>query len=216
MKPLRPATGNPPRTGRGWIDPTLLLLLGILCGCQSAGSHGGLTTESCEPTATRWSVFNRSAGSGCGSWCGYCGHCRKSSYNRCIDASHTSHAARKLAAAELHEMDPACATCDFRRGFEQAYIDVSQGASGAVPALPPPSYWKAKSRTPAGHQRAQEWFAGYAAGASRAVAYYGGYNQVASSGAPGYEAGLPGLGMYGGSFPAYVPHGDGTGLGYGH
>jgi hypothetical protein len=77
--------------------------------------------------------------------------------------------------------------CDFQYGFEQAYVDVALGASGEVPPLPPERYWKKRARTPKGHQRAQDWFAGYAAGAEQARAQYAHFNHVATSGAPGYE-----------------------------
>jgi hypothetical protein len=90
-----------------------------------------------------------------------------------------------------------CLSCDYRLGYEQAYVDVAQGTDGQVPALPPANYWKVDARTAAGHQRAQQWFSGYAAGAAQARCRYEPFNEVASSGVPGY--GWPG---YSGEIPA--------------
>ncbi|WP_145197180.1 hypothetical protein [Thalassoglobus polymorphus] len=58
---------------------------------------------------------------------------------------------------------------DFKSGFRQAFEDVAMGASGEVPPLPPKAYWKEKNRTCNGHARADQWFAGYAAGSQVAL-----------------------------------------------
>ncbi len=75
-------------------------------------------------------------------------------------------------------------TYDFQAGFEQAYYDVALGADGQVPAIAPSPYWKSCQRTAEGHQRAQEWLAGYSAGASHAQECRGPFNQVIASGYP--------------------------------
>ncbi len=61
------------------------------------------------------------------------------------------------------------------------------GASGEVPPLAPINYWHDHNRSPTGHAQAQDWFAGYAAGASQALSMRGGYNEVAASMEPGYN-----------------------------
>lgn len=194
------------------MRPTILILLLILCGCRSAGMGGSqCATEDCQTTTPApWYSVKGKAGHGCGVWCGHCGRCYSSLYNRHFDSKHATHRALKMAQADLHQMHPSCKSCHFRRGYEQAYIDVALGGSGAVPALPPPSYWKTSARSPDGHQQAQEWFAGYAAGAGSAVARFGGYNRVASSGVPGYEQIMYSPGTTGGmpqthAMPYYGP-----------
>ena len=57
---------------------------------------------------------------------------------------------------------------DFEFGFQQAFIDIANGGSGALPTIPPPRYWTAAYRTTWGHHKAQQWFEGYQAGASAA------------------------------------------------
>lgn len=108
-----------------------------------------------------------------------------SKYSRHFDDKRTTHHARHHARTALRTMGKT--GCDFRYGFEQAYVDVALGASGEIPPLPPERYWKKKARSPEGHQRAQNWFAGYAAGAEQARVRYNHFNAVAASGAPGYE-----------------------------
>ena len=70
--------------------------------------------------------------------------------------------------------------------FQQAYIDVAMGESGEVPPAAPMEYWKAKLRNCEGHSRADDWFQGYAAGASFAINQVACPNRVASSGMGGY------------------------------
>jgi len=113
---------------------------------------------------------------------GWCCHGQHPHYKRIPDNCLTKTKARKLAQSDLRKLGrDECQTCDYRLGFEQAYIDVSLGACGAVPALPPANYWKTCARTPEGHQKAQQWFSGYAAGAVRAKALYEPFNKVAYS-----------------------------------
>lgn len=61
-------------------------------------------------------------------------------------------------------------SCHFCTGFEQAYIDIARGGTGALPPLPPARYWHACYRTEEGFGRADEWFEGYRIGASWAEA----------------------------------------------
>ncbi len=103
-------------------------------------------------------------------------------YSRFHDNMLTRHDARKLACRELHANKcPGCVGCDYRKGYEQAFIDVSLGATGDVPALPPANFWTNCARTPGGHEKARDWFQGYADGAIAAKAIYEPYNKVAAS-----------------------------------
>lgn len=103
-------------------------------------------------------------------------------YKRIPDNLYTKTSARLRAQSDLRQLDRGpCSNCDYRQGFEQAYVDVALGSNGEVPALPPANYWKACARTPNGHQRVQQWFSGYAAGAERAKSVYEPYNEVGSS-----------------------------------
>ncbi|WP_145371509.1 hypothetical protein [Maioricimonas rarisocia] len=80
--------------------------------------------------------------------------------------------AKHRAGQAFGEYVEACGhhpTHDFHAGFVDGYVDVAQGGSGVVPPIPPEAYWGAASRTPTGHQRAQDWFAGYSAGAEAAL-----------------------------------------------
>ena len=112
---------------------------------------------------------------------------KKRPYCRCIDEMKARHAARLAAEWDIAELSKTCGMlCDYKEGFEQAYVDVAMGADGQVPVLPPKEYWKDKNRTSEGHQRAQAWFAGYADGARRAVACGAQHNVVPTSGQDGY------------------------------
>lgn len=109
-------------------------------------------------------------------------HGRHPHYKRIPDNISTKSGARQAAQAGLRqERREQRLSCDYRLGYEQAFVDVALGASGDVPALPPANYWKSCARSPDGHQKAQQWFSGYAAGASRAKAVYEPFNQVAHS-----------------------------------
>lgn len=160
----------------------LVLLSQPLCGCASlstwgrAGGDATCDTGACEECED----------------CGWCDRLfcvgRHPKYSTILDTLITRKEARHLARAELRCLDDnECLNCDYKLGFEQAYVDVAQGASGAVPALPPANYWRSWNRTAEGHARAQNWFAGYAAGSARAVPLYEPFNVVASSSVPGYD-----------------------------
>jgi hypothetical protein len=104
-------------------------------------------------------------------------------YFRKIDDHCTAHAAIGAARHQLSCMTEASGvspSSDYAFGFQQAYVDIAQGGSGMTPVVPPRRYWGDRYRTQAGHAQTQEWFAGYAAGASRACACYRG-NTIATS-----------------------------------
>jgi len=92
----------------------------------------------------------------------------------------TRHQARGKARRQLRECGSH--SKDFKSGFVQAFEDLADGASGAIPAVPPEKYWTAYYRTPEGQQCAHAWFDGYRAGvdAARLDANIG-FNQVAAS-----------------------------------
>ncbi|SFH54040.1 hypothetical protein [Planctomicrobium piriforme] len=174
----------------------ILILLSVvtLCGCQLCGF--GQDCESAPACAADQACGDQSACKAddcqkCSTW-GSAQNwvsrhtpttlARHAKFKRFEDNIMTRHEARSVAQSELkHSDNKACQTCDYRLGYEQAFVDVAQGACGAVPALPPANYWKVCARTPEGHQRAQEWFNGYAAGAAAAKSIYEPYNRVAAS-----------------------------------
>ncbi|MEX0703118.1 MAG: hypothetical protein WD069_13570 [Planctomycetales bacterium] len=92
-------------------------------------------------------------------------------YSSCLDDCAVRLAAKRCARRHIGALEER-AGCrysdDFEDGHRQGWIDVSRGLSGATPAIPPQKYWKAENRTPRGHARAREWFAGYEAGAAEA------------------------------------------------
>lgn len=170
--------------------PAILLLM--LMGCQSPGLKNPFAIPSdCQSSAVPQSCNEEGCSEenceSCGhsNWfCshGYCVHGRHAHYHRMPDNYWTKSAARKRAQAELKQLSKnQCLNCDYRLGYEQAFVDVSLGADGQVPVLPPANYWKKCARTPEGHQKVQQWFSGYAAGAAYATSIYEPYNKVAHS-----------------------------------
>lgn len=88
-------------------------------------------------------------------------------YTPWIDDHLTRHTAKKCACRHLAAYSSTCnqpVTKDFRRGFEQAFVDVAMGAPQAVPAVAPSRYWQAYYRSGAGRPLVEEWFDGYATG----------------------------------------------------
>lgn len=109
-------------------------------------------------------------------------------YCRQIDDFMAGMTARKVARHHMAlnvSADCPAPSCDYRRGFEQAYVDVALGASGKAPAVPPAMYWQAGFRTPEGHARVDEWYHGYCDGAQHAVPLRGEYNKVQPGSCPG-------------------------------
>jgi len=169
------------------------LLMVWLAGCSSGGQVPFLqasasSVESCPVDES--CQGNGECGAGdcgaedCNWFCahGWCLHGRHPHYKRIPDNLLNRSRARQRARSDLRKLDhDQCLSCDYRLGYEQAYLDVSQGACGDVPALPPANYWSTCARSPEGHQKAQQWFSGYAAGAARAKAIYEPFNKVAYS-----------------------------------
>ncbi len=158
--------GSRPQGRLGNPVPRLLVtvvLLGIACGCQCnpcrSGSTGLLGSGTlCPPQFDNF----------------YC---------RYYDEFHARLAARTVARQQLKCMRPATVTCDFREGFENAFEDVAVGSRGGIPPQPPAPYWNKCARTPGGHARVEQWYAGYAAGLELALAQHGGFNRVHTAGA---------------------------------
>jgi hypothetical protein len=58
---------------------------------------------------------------------------------------------------------------DFESGFKEGFSDfLYSGGTGAPPPVPPRCYWNFKYETPEGHKAAENWFAGFRAGAENA------------------------------------------------
>lgn len=73
---------------------------------------------------------------------------------------------------------PGQANDAFGSGFRDGFVDfVYAGGNGEPPPIPPRSFWNLGSRTPEGQGAADDWFAGYRAGAR--AARDGGYRQFA-------------------------------------
>lgn len=63
---------------------------------------------------------------------------------------------------------------DFAAGFRDGFVDyVYAGGNGEPPPVPPRRFWRVGWRSPPGHERASQWFAGFREGA--AVARAGNY-----------------------------------------
>ena len=109
-------------------------------------------------------------------------------YSRCFDEHVAARGAIKRADRSLKACYARRPPVDFQDGYRQAFIDIALGGRGQVPAVPPERYWSTCYRTAEGHQLAQHWFAGYAAGGARALSlprYQ--FNEVAASVAPGFD-----------------------------
>ncbi len=85
-----------------------------------------------------------------------------------FDRKAVHHASISSANQALDEQFTDGVSRDFRYGFQQAFLDIANGGSGALPAVPPPRYWTAAYRTTWGHNKARDWFEGYEAGANAA------------------------------------------------
>ena len=84
------------------------------------------------------------------------------------DRKAVQHASISGANQALSEQFNGDVSRDFKFGFQQAFLDIANGGSGALPAVPPPRYWTAPYRTTWGHNKAFDWFEGYEAGANAA------------------------------------------------
>lgn len=196
------------------------------CGGDAcAGSGCGPTgCASCAPLFSgRWFL----AGCGCGlcrgsqcdtecDECHGCGACgcgglfgkRSSCGPNCYDPATDSSRVRRIAKSQARKsmtrlwwQTKSRPSCDFREGYTQAYVDIAEGGTGVVPAVPPERYWKSKNRSAEGYARAEEWFAGYRTGASAAEAEgLSQYNTIPTSSAHygGDQTGMTTAGEYSG------------------
>lgn len=58
---------------------------------------------------------------------------------------------------------------DYADGFKEGFVDYLEfGGAGQPPYLPPKQYWGPHYRTPDGHRAIEDWYAGFAHGASMA------------------------------------------------
>jgi hypothetical protein len=58
----------------------------------------------------------------------------------------------------------------YKAGFRDAFMDIANGESGEVPAVPPPKYWNTHYRTESGKRCVELYFDGYRAGSALAAA----------------------------------------------
>jgi len=76
-----------------------------------------------------------------------------------------------LERAERDDYQCAPYTVDYEQGFVDGFVDyLEAGGTGEPPLLPPRRYWNASYQSHAGHQSAEQWFAGYRHGAEIARA----------------------------------------------
>jgi len=131
-------------------------------------------------------------------------------YGDNVDIIRTTKWNKKLAKEAFAEFEARQSDTppspDCRDGFIDGFIDyLTFGGSGAPPVVPPRRYWNLSDRSPAGHSAVQDWFAGFAAGASEAM--LSGLREqqtVPSSYVPAVGANdVPTLGREG-----YTPQGD--------
>jgi hypothetical protein len=93
----------------------------------------------------------------------------------CVDMNDISDCVRFRQMAESawkleKESNPEChASADYADGFIKGYSDyLYAGGTGNPPPLPPRCYWKTKYENPEGHQKVQDWFAGFRHGVAEA------------------------------------------------
>jgi hypothetical protein len=132
------------------------LLAGTGCSLSRLAAHAASSRPPCETGCPECEAYH------CPPVCHH--------YCRCLDDWVAAHEARKRASTSLQDCFPVKPSRDFRNGYRQAFVDRALGGNGAMPAIPPERYWTTCYRTLGGHQLAQEWFAGYAAGSAQAAA----------------------------------------------
>ena len=171
-------------------------LLFLLTGCQACGWSTACGKQTWSPGHFFGSHFASHKGcvseTGCQSETLH-KHCKNSRLSAITNSKWViKHSAKQLA---MKDFPPDCHCSDFKAGFQQAYIDVSMGANGQVPAVAPEKYWKPSGRTAGGHVQAQRWFEGYTAGAQSALSYTDRFLDVATSTpyghGPIFEADVP-------------------------
>lgn len=166
------------RTGNCWWSSlfVLLILMGLSgCAHTQCGEDGTCPSVSCK--VKKCFLFHHDKCSPKPYW-------SFEGYQTDLDKYFVRHAARKCAKQSLKSMSCNCKdkpSKSFRKGYQQAYIDIALGESGTVPPVPPEEYWAAHYRTPEGYMVVQEWFTGYKLGAEQALAsgHYD-YNQIAT------------------------------------
>jgi hypothetical protein len=77
---------------------------------------------------------------------------------------HMKYHSRAAHAYQRYRRSSGAGTVDFKRGFEQGYIDLARGGLGRTPVTAPHQYWGPAYRTPDGQLRQEDWLAGYTAG----------------------------------------------------
>lgn len=189
------------------IAPYLLLALVAITGCSQKGL-GASAWSTNNPGTTCEPCLNcpapRSGGSGMFSKTSHCGPNRYNARHDCHVACTCAKQRAERALKRYRKQSGYRPSCHFVCGFEQAYIDIADGGTGALPPLPPARYWHTCYRTEAGYARADEWFEGYRVGASLAESEgMKQYNHIAVS------PPLPDAGPQGGACGVGIPGGTG-------
>lgn len=71
----------------------------------------------------------------------------------------------------MHVHDPEAPSPDFACGYVDGFTRyLDKGGAGNPPPVPPRQYWRVDNRGPQGRRGAEEWFAGFRAGAAAAMA----------------------------------------------
>jgi hypothetical protein len=91
------------------------------------------------------------------------------------DACHSSIHNRKLAEQAWKDLVAHTPQPQFGEHYEDGFIDgfsdyLLMGGSGSPPAVPPRRYWRREFETPEGHRAIEQWYEGFAHGASAAQA----------------------------------------------
>lgn len=172
---LRPGT----RLLRVATLASLLLITTLGCGSfrsSTDGMQNSMGLDAC---------------TGCGQEDCHAGFCIcTKDYVRCLDEKQAVHDAIARAKIAMRSDYASKPSKDVRAGYRDAFVDITLGASGELPPVPPERYWSVCYRTADGHARARDWFAGYGAGASRALATCRQrYNTIPSSGQAAFTAG---------------------------
>lgn len=169
-----------------WLAVTAAFLAG---GCKSPCGGGACSSGGplFHPPAARFSQSEKilSCDDGCENGeCTSSGYLTLAKYWPSLDGWATEMTAKKCAKKELLRQQWQSKTylpSDFKRGYLQAFVDVANGESGDVPAVPPPRYWNTAYRSAKGRLAADHWFDGYRKGAADAAVKLCSLRQIASS-----------------------------------
>ncbi|MBI1310289.1 hypothetical protein GC176_03200 [bacterium] len=170
-----------------WLAVAAALLAG---GCQSP-CGGGVCSSTGSPFFPPLPCFFGTAikssqtGACDDGECVASGYLTFAKYWPALDGWATEMTAKKCAKKELLRRQWEAKTYlpqDYKRGYTQAFIDVANGESGEVPAVPPPRYWNTAYRSERGRKAADCWFDGYRTGAADAAIKLASLRQIASSG----------------------------------